>query len=141
MVRTLSAGSGEGAPGSLAQFGRLPLLPEEREYGTAGAHTTNFAYAIATWCFLTGGYTAELVGAVEGMICIIAGTVIGVFITTMPLALGCHKYGLEQLDCCTPSFGTRGIKIVLLFYLINMLGWSGLILVMFGNGQIGRAHV
>jgi NCS1 family nucleobase:cation symporter-1 len=117
-----------------ATFGRLPLLPSEREYDTRGAHTTNFAYAIATWCFLTGGYVAQYVGAVQGMVCIIAGTLIGVFITTMPLALGCQKYGLEQMDFCTPSFGTKGIKILLLFYLINMLGWSGLILVMFGNG-------
>jgi NCS1 family nucleobase:cation symporter-1 len=117
-----------------ATFGRLPLLPSEREYDTRGAHTTNFAYAIATWCFLTGGYVAQYVGAVQGLVCILAGTVIGVFLTTMPLALGCQKYGLEQLDFCTPSFGTRGIKILLVFYLINMLGWSGLILVMFGNG-------
>ena len=115
-------------------FGRTPLLPEEREYDTRGAHMTNFAYAIATWCFLTGGYVAQLVGAVQGLVCLIAGTMIGVFLTTMPLALGCHRYGLEQMDCCTPSFGTRGIKILLVFYLINMLGWSGLILVMFGNG-------
>lgn len=115
-------------------FGRTPLLPEEREYDTRGAHTTNFAYAIATWCFLIGGYIAQLVGAVQGLVCLIAGTMIGAFITTMPLALGCHRYGLEQMDCCTPSFGTRGIKILLIFYLINMLGWSGLILVMFGNG-------
>ncbi len=93
----------------------------------------NFAYAIATWCFLTGGYVAQFVGAVQGLVCIIAGTVLGVFLTTMPLALGCQKYGLEQMDFCTPSFGTKGIKILLLFYLINMLGWSGLILVMFGN--------
>ncbi len=52
-------------------FGRMPLLPGEREYGTRGAHTTCFAYAIATWCFLTGGYVAQLVGAVEGVICLI----------------------------------------------------------------------
>ncbi len=115
-------------------FGRIPLLPDEREYDTRGAHMTNFAYAIATWCFLTGGYVAQLVGAVQGLVCLIAGTLIGVFLTTMPLALGCHRYGIEQMDCCTPSFGTRGIKILLIFYLINMLGWSGLILVMFGNG-------
>ncbi|MDX1406227.1 MAG: cytosine permease [Woeseiaceae bacterium] len=115
-------------------FGRTPLLPEEREYDTRGAHTTNFAYAIATWCFLIGGYIAQLVGAVQGLVCLVAGTMIGAFLTTMPLGLGCHRYGLEQMDCCTPSFGTRGIKILLVFYLINMLGWSGLILVMFGNG-------
>ena len=115
-------------------FGRLPLLIEEREYGTASAHTTCFAYAIATWCFLTGSFTADLVGAVQGAVCLIAGNMIGIFITTMALGLGCQRYGIEQMDCCTPAFGQRGVKIPLLFYLINMLGWSGLLLVMFGNG-------
>ena len=112
----------------------MPLLPAEREYGTRGAHTTCFAYAIATWCFLTGGYVAELVGAVQGAVCLIAGNLIGVFLTTMPLSLGCHRNGLEQMDFCKPSFGQRGTKILVVMYLINMLGWSGLILVMFGNG-------
>jgi NCS1 family nucleobase:cation symporter-1 len=115
-------------------FGRMPVLLGEREYGTAGAHTTCFAYAVATWCFLTGGYVAELVGAVQGLVCLIAGNLIGVFITTMPLSLACQRYGLEQMDACKPAFGQRGARIVLVFYLINMLGWSGLILVMFGNG-------
>jgi NCS1 family nucleobase:cation symporter-1 len=115
-------------------FGRLPLLIGEREYGTVSAHTTCFAYSIATWCFLTGGFVAELVGAVQGVVCLIAGNLIGIFITTMALGLGCQRYGIEQMDCCKPSFGLRGVKIPLLFYLINMLGWAGLLLVMFGNG-------
>jgi NCS1 family nucleobase:cation symporter-1 len=115
-------------------FGRLPLLIGEREYGTASAHTTCFAYAIATWCFLTGSFVAELVGAVQGIVCLIAGNLIGIFITTMALGLGCQRYGIEQMDCCKPAFGQRGVKIPLIFYLINMLGWSGLLLVMFGNG-------
>ncbi len=115
-------------------FGRLPLLIGEREYGTVSAHTTCFAYSIATWCFLTGSFVAELVGAVQGIVCLIAGNLIGIFITTMALGLGCQRYGIEQIDCCKPSFGQRGVKIPLLFYLINMIGWSGLLLVMFGNG-------
>ena len=115
-------------------FGRMPLSIGEREYGTASAHTTCFAYSIATWCFLTGSFVADLVGAVEGIVCLIAGNLIGIFITTMALGLGCQRYGIEQIDCCKPSFGQRGVKIPLLFYLINMIGWSGLLLVMFGNG-------
>jgi len=115
-------------------FGRMPLLPGEREYGSAGAHATCFAFAIATWCFLVGGYTAELVGAVQGVVCLLAGNLIGVFLTTMPLSLGCQRYGLEQIDFCKPAFGQRGARVILVFYLINMIGWSGLILVMFGNG-------
>jgi NCS1 family nucleobase:cation symporter-1 len=115
-------------------FGRMPLKLSEREYGPWGANGTCFAYAIATWCFLTGGYAAELVGAVQGMVCLIAGNLIGTFLVTMPLSLGCQRYGLEQIDFCKPTFGQRGAHILLIFYLINMIGWSGLILVMFGNG-------
>jgi NCS1 family nucleobase:cation symporter-1 len=115
-------------------FGRMPVLLDEREYGTVGAHMTCFAYAVATWCFLTGGYVAELVGAVQGIVCLVAGTLIGLFVTTMPLSMACQRYGLEQMDACKPAFGQRGAQIMLIFYLINMLGWSGLILVMFGNG-------
>ncbi len=115
-------------------LGRMPVLLGEREYGTVGAHTTCFAYAVATWCFLTGGYVAELVGAVQGIVCLVAGTLIGLFVTTMPLSIACQRYGLEQMDACKPAFGQRGAQLMLIFYLINMLGWSGLILVMFGNG-------
>ncbi|MCH7708736.1 MAG: cytosine permease [Myxococcales bacterium] len=115
-------------------LGRMPILLDEREYGTVGAHTTCFAYAVATWCFLTGGYVAELVGAVQGIVCLVAGTLIGLFVTTMPLSIACQRYGLEQIDACKPAFGQRGAQLMLIFYLINMLGWSGLILVMFGNG-------
>jgi NCS1 family nucleobase:cation symporter-1 len=121
-------------------FGRLPLTLAEREYGTWGAHGTCFAYAIATWCFLTGGYAADLVGAVDGMVCLIAGNLIGVFLVAMPLSLGCQRYGLEQMDFCKPAFGQRGARILVVFYLINMIGWSGLILVMFGNGIVNIAE-
>ena len=114
-------------------FGRMPVLLPEREYGSGGAHASCFAYAIATWCFLTGGYAAELVGAVQGVVCLVAGNLLGVFLATMTLSLGCQRYGLEQIDFCKPAFGQRGAMLVLVLYLINMLGWSGLILVMFGN--------
>ena len=115
-------------------FGRMPLLPSEREYGTLGANSTCFAYGVATWCFLTGGYVAELVGAVEALICLVAGNMIGVFLASLPLSFACQRHGLEQIDVCKPAFGPKGIVVVLFLYLINMLGWSGLILVMFGNG-------
>lgn len=120
----------------LSTYGREPLLPREREYKTLSAHGTCFAYAIATWCFLTGGITASYVGAVQGMVCLIAGNLIGVFLVSVSLSAGCHRYGVEQIDFCKPAFGQNGARVVLIFYLLNMLGWSGLILVMFGHGIV-----
>ncbi len=77
---------------------------------------------------------AQLVGAVDALICLVAGNMIGVFLASLPLSFACQRNGLEQIDVCKPAFGPKGITVVLLLYLINMLGWSGLILVMFGNG-------
>ena len=115
-------------------YGRLPLRLSERTYSSFQAHGACFAYAIATWCFLVGSYAANLVGAVEGTICLMAGNLIGTFLCTMPLSLGCQRYGLEQMDFCKTAFGQRGSQFLILFYLFNMLGWSGLLLVMLGNG-------
>ena len=120
----------------LSIYGREPMLPQEREYKFWNAHGTCFAYSIATWCFLTGGILANYVGAIQGIVCLIAGNLIGTLMVAASLSSGCHRYGLEQIDFCKPAFGQNGARIVLIFYLINMIGWSGLILVMFGNGIV-----
>lgn len=120
----------------LSTYGREPMLPHEREYKFWGAHGTCFAYSIATWCFLTGGIMANYVGAIQGIVCLIAGNLIGSLMVSATLSAGCHRYGLEQIDFCKPTFGQNGARFVLVFYLFNMLGWSGLILVMFGNGIV-----
>jgi len=139
-MKQLPADSGNELIRQESLFGRLPLLPSEREYGTLGAHNTCFAYAVATWCFLTGAYVAQFVGAIQGVVCLIAGSLIGIFLTTMPVSLGCHRYGLEQIDFCKPAFGQRGSRLILVFFLITMLGWNGFILVMFGNGIRNIVH-
>lgn len=117
-----------------AVYGRLPLLPGEREYSRRGILATGFAISVAAWCFLIGGYAANVVGAVQGMITLIAGCVIGVTASAASSALACNRYGLEQIDFTKSCFGQRGAKIILIFYVINQLGWTGYILVMFGHG-------
>lgn len=117
-----------------ALYGRLPLLAEEREYSTRGILATGFAISVAAWCFLIGGYAANVVGAVQGVVTLIAGCVLGVTAAAAASALACNRYGLEQIDYTKSCFGQRGAKIILIFYVINQLGWTGYILVMFGHG-------
>jgi NCS1 family nucleobase:cation symporter-1 len=118
-----------------AIFGRMPLLPAEREYSFLSISATGFAYAVATWCFLIGGYGANVVGAVQGMIALIAGSVIGVAVSAVAAALACNRYGLEQIDFTKTCFGQRGSKVILIFYVINQLGWTGIILVMMARAS------
>lgn len=117
-----------------ALYGRLPLLPAEREYGTRGILATGFAISVAAWCFLIGGYAANVVGAIQGVVTLIAGCVLGVTAAAAASALACNRYGLEQIDFTKTCFGQRGAKLILIFYVINQLGWTGYILVMFGHG-------
>ena len=117
-----------------ALFGRLPLLRDEREYSTKGILATGFAYAVAAWCFLIGGYAANVVGARQGIVALIAGCLIGVTLSAAASALACNRYGLEQIDYSKSCFGQKGAKLILVFYVINQIGWTGMILVMFGRG-------
>jgi NCS1 family nucleobase:cation symporter-1 len=117
-----------------ALTGRLPLLKSEREFSTKGVLATGFTYAVAAWCFLIGGYVANVVGAVQGTVAILSGCVIGVMLSTAGAALACNRYGLEQIDYTKSCFGQRGAKFILIFYVLNQIGWTGYILVMFGHG-------
>ena len=122
-----------------ALFGRLPLLREEREYSTRGILATGFTYAVAAWCFLIGGYAANYVGAVQGIVTLIGGCVIGVALSAAASALACNRYGLEQIDYAKTCFGQNGAKLILVFYVINQIGWTGMVLVMFGRGVLNVA--
>jgi NCS1 family nucleobase:cation symporter-1 len=117
-----------------ALLGRLPLGRGEREYSTRGILATGFTYAVAAWCFLIGGYAANVVGAVQGVAALVAGCVLGVTFAAAASALACNRYGLEQIDYTKSCFGQRGAKVILLFYVVNQVGWTGMVLVMFGRG-------
>lgn len=116
--------------------GRLPVLPEEREYSTRGILATGFTYAVAAWCFLIGGYAANVVGAWQGIVALLCGCTIGVALSAVAAALACNKYGLEQIDYTKSCFGQRGALAILVFYTMNQIGWTGMILVMFGRGLV-----
>ncbi len=122
-----------------ALFGRLPLLRGEREYSTRGILATGFSYAVAAWCFLIGGYAANYVGAIQGVVALVAGSVAGVTMSSAAAALACNRYGLEQIDYAKTGFGQNGAKLVLVFYVVNQIGWTGMILVMFARGLMNTA--
>jgi hypothetical protein len=88
-----------------ALFGRLPLVRGEREYSTKGILATGFTYAVAAWCFLIGGYAANVVGAAQGVVALIAGCVMGVTLSAAASALACNRYGLEQIDYTKSALG------------------------------------
>src|SRR5262249_12588306 len=86
------------------------------------------------------GFAANVVGARQGVVALIAGCVVGVTLSAAASALGCNRYGIEQIDFTKSCFGQRGAKVILVFYVLNQIGWTGMILVMFGRGTHNVAH-
>ena len=64
-------------------------------------------------------------GAAQGTVALLAGCVMGVALSAAAAALACNRYGLEQLDYAKTCFGQRGARLVLVFYVVNQIGWTG----------------
>ena len=113
--------------------GRLPLLREERAQAAGNVVLSGLRYALSAWGLLVGGYIANSVGAVTGVVMLLAGCLLGVFIAATG-ALACNRYGLEPPDAAKPCLGHRGAKVLWLMFVLSHVAWAGLMLVMFGRG-------
>lgn len=124
-----------------AAFGILPVLPQERVWGFGSFTAISTGLAIATWAFLTGGFTALFVGGKEGLAAILIGNLIGVSLVVLATCIPSAKYGLEQYTLHRSSFGRIGVRVVvLLLVLIIEMGWSSILAIMFGRATTNVAN-
>ncbi|MBZ5710722.1 purine-cytosine permease family protein [Nannocystis pusilla] len=127
---------------SEATFGTWPVLRVERVWGFGDFLWVSVGLAIATWAFLSGGATAALVGFRDGVAATILGNAVGVALALLAGAVPCQRYGVEQYTLLRSVFGARGSALlVFTIILIDVLGWSGVLAVMFGRAavQVGNA--
>ncbi|WP_314195913.1 hypothetical protein [uncultured Arthrobacter sp.] len=88
--------------------GSLPLLSHERNWSPKALFFSSAQAAVATWCFIIGGYVAFYLPAAQRSVVMIAAMLAGmflVFLATVPMAT---RYGLEAVRSTRPVFGTRG---------------------------------
>ena len=94
-----------------AQFLNIPTMKHERQYGFMDATFVNCGWAIATWCFLTGGLTANLVDFKTAIIAAFAGNLIGVAIMLFAEITTTVKYGVDTYPTLVSFLGRNGMKI------------------------------
>lgn len=115
-----------------ALFGRLPLLFKERTLSPVASMSACLHMALIGWCFLVGGYTANIMPAISGAIALMCGCVAGVTLTTLIL-LACQRYGCDFTDIAKPTLGQRGAKVALIFHMLSQICWCGLLMTMLGR--------
>ena len=125
--------SGLDAGASFAVEGSWPVLPAERTWGAKALFGISVSAAIATWCFLIGGYVGYYLPAGVGTIVMIAGSLVGIlmiFLATVPVST---KYGIDSIASSKPQLGSRGSWISLFLLYTTVIGWNCLLLIFLGR--------
>jgi NCS1 family nucleobase:cation symporter-1 len=88
------------------------VLPRERVWGLGDFTVVNAALAIATWCFITGGYLAAVLPLEAGFAALAFGLLFGFGLTLMGGTLGSCKYGVDLYVQVRSSFGMHGAATI-----------------------------
>ncbi|WP_166618293.1 cytosine permease [Paraburkholderia madseniana] len=108
-----------------ALSGRLPVLANERIYGSYGSFMwTCCAFSAATWAFLIGGFLPYVGDWRLGVMGYVIGLVIGMAIVSLASGVPSYKYGTDVIDTAKSCFGYRGMVVPLLGLLATLIGWS-----------------
>ena len=113
--------------------GRMPVRPSERTWGRFALFGSTTSAAVATWCFVGGGFAAYYLPGLPGMLALTAGTLIGVFFVVLAAVPPSTRYGIEAVRSTRATLGVRGSNITLLIVLAIMVGWNSVLIVFLGN--------
>lgn len=112
----------------------LPLLPEERSWSFRDMLAVKGGLAIATWGFLTGGATGQLVGFADGMIALFCGAAIGIGILFFALLLPVYRTGSESFIYLRSAFGPLGTSLIAVTLVLSVVPfWTAILATMAGS--------
>lgn len=120
--------------------GSLPIHASERTWGPLAVFGNTASAAIATWCFITGGFVAYYVDAGPGSIAIIAGTLIGVFISLLAALPPATRYGVEAVRSTRPTLGVKGSWLTLALVVVILVGWNSVLTIFLGRSGAETLH-
>lgn len=113
--------------------GRMPVRPSSRTWGRFALFGSTTSAAVATWCFIGGGFAAFYLPGLPGILALTAGTLIGVFFVVLAAVPASTRYGIEAVRSTRATLGVRGSNITLLIVLSIMVGWNSVLIVFMGN--------
>ncbi|MCO1374637.1 cytosine permease [Burkholderia multivorans] len=115
--------------------GRLPVLPGERIYnGYMPYMWSGVTFAAATYAFLLGGALPFVGNTKLGIAGYIVGLIIGMVPIQLAMGIPSFRFGIDGIDVCKSSFGTRGVIVPLIGALAASLGWTYVVFALTGRG-------
>lgn len=116
-----------------------PLVRAERTWSVFSVFSTATATALATWCFIIGGFVSYYLAARPGTLAIIAGSLIGILFVALACVPVSNKYGFDAVTSTTPQFGTRGKYLAVALIYLATTGWNIYLIVLLGKSAVAIA--
>lgn len=113
--------------------GSLPLLASERQWKPRTVFFSSAQAAVATWCFIIGGFVASYLPAVQGTIVMPAAMLAGMFLVWMATVPMATRYGLEGVRSTRAVFGSRGSRITVALTFLFTVGWGITLMILSGK--------
>jgi NCS1 family nucleobase:cation symporter-1 len=110
-----------------------PLPRSQRSWGPFAVFSTSVSTAIATWCFLIGGFVSFYLPAGKGTIAIIAGSLIGILLIVLACLPMSSKYGIDSVVGSRPQLGSRGSLLSIALIYGSTLGWNVVLFILLGR--------
>lgn len=111
----------------------LPQPRAKRKWGPFTIFSTSISTAIATWCFIIGGFVAYYLPAGMGTLAIIAGSLIGILFIVLACLPVSSKYGIDVVAASKPQLGNRGSVLAIALVYLATLGWNVFLFVLLGR--------
>jgi NCS1 family nucleobase:cation symporter-1 len=110
-----------------------PRTRAERRWSGRVIFGTSIATAVATWCFIIGGFVSFYLTAVAGTLAILAGSLVGMLFIVLALLPVCAKYGIDSAVSSRPQLGVRGSVLSVVLVYASTLGWNIVLFVFMGR--------
>lgn len=111
----------------------LPLPRAKRTWGPFSIFSTSVSTAIATWCFIIGGFVSYFLPAGTGTLAIMAGALIGILFIILACLPISSKYGIDAVAASKAQLGNRGSGLAIALVYLSTLGWNVYLFVLLGR--------
>lgn len=134
-----ATGAGSSSASSSASDNGWPLPRSSRTWGGGSVFTASIATAVATWCFIIGGYVSYYLQAGPGTVAMIAGSLIGILFIALACVPITAKYGFDTVTSTVPQLGVRGKYLAVALIYLATIGWNIYLIVLLGRSVVAIA--
>ena len=118
-----------------AQYGTLPVLTKERQFGFWDTLLLLGGYGIATWSYTQGAFQATMVNFPGLIATAIAPNILILAIYLLPVVFA-TRYGIDMWQWLKAIFGNRGIRIMVIIIIAINFPWFGVNATIFASTMV-----